>query len=33
MGKLPAVIIPTTPTGRRKVKSSLFFISLGTVWP
>jgi len=33
MGKFPAVMIPTTPKGLRKVKSSLSRISLGTVWP
>ena len=32
-GKLPAVIIATTPTGMRNVNSCLSGISLGTVWP
>ena len=32
-GKLPAVMMPATPTGTRKVNSCLSRISLGTVWP
>ena len=32
-GKLPAVMIAATPTGMRNVKSCLFGISDGTVWP
>jgi hypothetical protein len=32
-GKLPAVMMAATPTGMRKVKSCLFGISDGTVWP
>src|SRR3954466_11978386 len=32
-GKLPAVTMPATPTGTRKVNSCLSRISDGTVWP